>query len=380
MVFRVTLNRVLVLCLLTMSFTWLFHFLKQDDSPKKNVHIIILSSWRSGSSFLGQIFNHHPDVFYLFEPPRMVWVKLPNERADYLHYPIRDLIHSLFNCDVSPLHYYLPRNGRYISDLPYFSESRALCFPPACKKMKHYDTYDRPTCFQRCGYVPLEMMAEACKIHSHVVLKTVRILDIRFLLPLLRDPNLDLRIIHLVRDPRGVAFSRKNFNLLKEEDLIVTRRGGKEKGEKHRKPNVTQVMFNICKAQADIFEAAQLAGPLLQGRYMVIRHEDIAIDTLASVDKVYKFAGLGMTPAIETWLLKITNQKNKEQRSFMSFVGESQRIIQKWRMNLNHKTVLEVQDACKEAMDVFGYQPIKSLKEQKDLKLDLLRKEIKSRG
>lgn len=27
------------------------------------VHVLLLSSWRSGSSFLGQVFNQHPDVF-----------------------------------------------------------------------------------------------------------------------------------------------------------------------------------------------------------------------------------------------------------------------------------------------------------------------------
>ncbi|PNJ61889.1 CHST5 isoform 2, partial [Pongo abelii] len=31
------------------------------------VHVLVLSSWRSGSSFVGQLFSQHPDVFYLME-------------------------------------------------------------------------------------------------------------------------------------------------------------------------------------------------------------------------------------------------------------------------------------------------------------------------
>uniref|UniRef100_A0A3P9DUV5 Sulfotransferase n=1 Tax=Maylandia zebra TaxID=106582 RepID=A0A3P9DUV5_9CICH len=35
------------------------------------IHVLLLSSWRSGSSFLGQVFSQHPSVFYLMEPVGM---------------------------------------------------------------------------------------------------------------------------------------------------------------------------------------------------------------------------------------------------------------------------------------------------------------------
>ena len=37
-----------------------------DSSTSKRVNVIIVSEPRSGSSFLGQIFNQHPNVFYLY--------------------------------------------------------------------------------------------------------------------------------------------------------------------------------------------------------------------------------------------------------------------------------------------------------------------------
>jgi len=37
-------------------------------STKRRINVVILSLPRSGSSFLGDVFNHHPGVFYLFEP------------------------------------------------------------------------------------------------------------------------------------------------------------------------------------------------------------------------------------------------------------------------------------------------------------------------
>ena len=44
----------------------------QSSKQSKRVNVIIMSFPRSGSSFLGEVFNHHPSVFYLYEPVRTV--------------------------------------------------------------------------------------------------------------------------------------------------------------------------------------------------------------------------------------------------------------------------------------------------------------------
>ena len=36
--------------------------------PRQKSGVVLLTYYRSGSSFLGQLFNQHPDVFYHFEP------------------------------------------------------------------------------------------------------------------------------------------------------------------------------------------------------------------------------------------------------------------------------------------------------------------------
>ncbi|XP_063791824.1 carbohydrate sulfotransferase 4-like [Pseudophryne corroboree] len=370
MALRVRYHCLIVVSLLIFFSIWTFNH--QWDSPKeKRIHIIILSSWRSGSSFLGQIFNHNPNVFYIYEPARMVWVKLPNEKPSFLHYPIRDLLRSLFTCDMSPLHHYLPRRGRYISDLPFWWESRALCSPPACSAIDRDEEYDRPTCFQQCGYFPLDNMAHACEVHSHVVLKTVRVLDLGVLLPLLQDSKLDLRIIHLVRDPRAVAFSRMNFGFLNQEDLQIVRENKKWKNKKQM-PNITHVMDSICNAQVAIDEFRSKAGKSLRGQYMMIRYEDLAKEPLPIIEQIFNFASLRLTEGFQGWLYNITHQSRQKQGAFMNFALDSMKIIQKWRIGLNHNTVLKIQNKCRNAMEIFGYGHVESLKEQHDLNSDVL--------
>ncbi|KAM4695939.1 carbohydrate sulfotransferase 6-like [Rhinophrynus dorsalis] len=374
MVPRITfINIIIITILLTFFFSWFINIVSHINTPKeKRVHILILTSWRSGSSFIGQIFNHHPDVFYLFEPDRVVWVKFPDESANLLHYPVRDLLSSLFSCDVSPLHSYLLQGGRFISDLPYWAESSALCFPPACTALDPNDGYDRPTCFKHCGHAPLQKMSEACKAHSHMVMKVVRVLDIRILLPLFRDPTLDLRIFHLVRDPRAVAASRMNFDYLYDDDLILT--GGKEAKKKRKSdPKLTQVMAKICRAQVAINEFARLTKTSLHGRYMMIRYEDLAREPTYNIRRVFSFAGLRLTNKLEKWVHNITHQWGPQQPGFMSFAAKSLEIIQKWRQNVNHTIVMKIQDKCHKAMEVFGYLPVRSLMEQKDLTFDVIK-------
>ena len=45
------------------------NFFLGDSIPAKNAkHILVITSWRSGSTFLGDILNHYPGTFYTFEP------------------------------------------------------------------------------------------------------------------------------------------------------------------------------------------------------------------------------------------------------------------------------------------------------------------------
>ncbi|KAM9323851.1 carbohydrate sulfotransferase 4-like [Gastrophryne carolinensis] len=334
---------------------------------KKPVHLLVVSSWRSGSSFLGQIFNHHNDVFYIFEPGHSVWMKLYGESSELLHYPVRDLLRSLFTCDVSPLRHYFRNGGDSIGNLGFFAETRALCTPPICSAFVPGEGYDRLNCYHRCKNTPLDKMAEACRAHSHIVMKTVRILDLSVLLPLFQDPDLDLRILHLVRDPRAVALSRKSFDLDIENRIVL-----KNEGEKNITTN--RVMKKICKSQVDINNVARVA-LALRGRYMAIRHEDLASEPLESIKKIYNFADLSISKDLDQWVYNITHNEVEGKHGVMTFSRDSSKVVQRWRTALDFRDVQEIQENCKEAMDLFGYLPAKSQAVQRNLNESFVDKE-----
>ncbi|XP_040260935.1 carbohydrate sulfotransferase 4-like [Bufo bufo] len=333
---------------------------KSYETKKRPIHVLIISSWRSGSSFIGQIFNHHPNVFYLFEPGHSVWMRFKTQGAKLLHYAVRDLIHSLFTCDVSPLQQYVSEDRRYISSMKFFAESRALCSPPSCLHPVVPGGYNRSICYQLCGKSTFDKMAEACHTYSHRIMKTVRILDLTVLLPLFRDPELDLRIIHLVRDPRAIASSREYFSLTIDDEILL---------KEYDKATEGPVMATICNAQANISRMVKAVGQ--ESRYMLIRHEDLSKEPIVNAKKIYEFSGLEMTPDLERWVHNVTHVQKKES-GFMSFSKQSSKVIQKWRKTMDFKKIKEIEEYCKEAMDLFGYLPVSSMSDLKNMSRDLV--------
>ncbi|XP_075440024.1 carbohydrate sulfotransferase 5-like [Ascaphus truei] len=338
------------------------HMRKQD-----RMHILILSSWRSGSSLAGQIFSQHPDVFYLMEPAWHVWSTMYQDRAKVLHMAVRDLVRSTFLCDMSVFDAYMP-STELISNLFQWETSRALCSPPACNFFKRGDIISQKDCKSVCAKYPFETIEKACKTYSHIVLKEVRFFDLNVLYPLLRDPSLNLKILHLVRDPRGVFHSRERSNsmLIRDSNIIVG--ASNNKGRE----GMYKVMEEICKSHIQIYQTAQNANvSILQSRYIMVRYEDIVNQPVEKARQMYQFAKLRFTPQLKTWIYNMTHGKGRG-RSFVITSRDALKVSQAWRDDLPFKTTQRVQNICSAAMNMLGYRFVLTEEEQKNISLDLL--------
>jgi len=67
---------------------------------EKPIKVLIVSTYRSGSSFIGELFNQNSKSFYLFEPLGGV-----SDTSEYVFHLIRH-----YNCDM-PNYYYKRRTG-----------------------------------------------------------------------------------------------------------------------------------------------------------------------------------------------------------------------------------------------------------------------------
>nr|XP_060644263.1 carbohydrate sulfotransferase 6-like [Anolis sagrei ordinatus] len=344
----------------------------ERPSSSSQVHILILSSWRSGSSFVGQLFSQHPDVFYLMEPAWHVWATMHQNGARVLHMAARDLVRSVFQCDLSVFEAYLPeRRRRNVSALFQWAVSRALCSPPACDSFPREDIASEGACRTLCGRSPLAKAEEACHSYGHIVLKEVRFFDLRVLYPLLTDPSLDLRIVHLVRDPRAVARSReRSAQALSRDNGIVLGTNGTEVEDSQ-----FQVLREVCRSHVQIYETATLKPPhFLKGRYLMVRFEDIVRDPVGEITAMYDFAGLRLTPKLQAWIHNITHGAGpgRKKEAFQITSRNAVNVSQAWRNALPFQKVKQVQEACKGAFGILGYQTVESEREQKDLSIEVV--------
>ncbi|XP_061577252.1 carbohydrate sulfotransferase 5-like isoform X2 [Cololabis saira] len=338
---KVKFNRMIFLLILQGLVVVLFYgcyvHRRPPDTPPSTgkVHVLVLSSWRSGSSFMGQVFSQHPSVFYLMEPAWHVWSTVKSPTARLLRMAVRDLMRSIFQCDFSVMDSYLPEQY----NLFMWSHSRALCSPPACPLTPRNQMSSEPQCFQKCDFQGLQ-----------------------------KDPKMDLRIIHLVRDPRAVLRSREeSAPLLSRDDSIVL--------EQRKVPAAEvqyQVIQEICRSHVRINERAVLKPPpFLKGRYKLVRYEDVARNPLKEVNDIYEFVGLGMTPQLEDWIYTLTHGEGKGP-AFQVTSRNATNVSQAWRTMLPYSKVKRVQEVCEGAMSLLGYKTVKSEEEQKRLDIDLL--------
>ncbi|XP_058565717.1 carbohydrate sulfotransferase 6 [Neofelis nebulosa] len=340
-------------------------------SGKERVHVLVLSSWRSGSSFVGQLFSQHPDVFYLMEPAWHVWTTLSQGSAPALHMAVRDLVRSVFLCDMDVFDAYLPWR-RNLSDLFQFAVSRALCSPPACTAFPRGAISSDTVCKPLCGRRPFGVAQEACRSYSHVVLKEVRFFNLQVLYPLLNDPALNLRIVHLVRDPRAVLRSREQTAkaLARDNGIVLGTNGTWVESD----PGL-RVVREVCRSHVRIAEAAtSKPPPFLRGRYRLVRFEDLARAPLPEIRELYDFAGLSLTPQLEAWIHNSTHGSGPGARreAFKTSSRNALNVSQAWRHALPFAKIRRVQELCAGALRLLGYRAVASEAEQRDLSVDLV--------
>ncbi|XP_032828023.2 carbohydrate sulfotransferase 7-like [Petromyzon marinus] len=197
-------------------------------APRAVRHVYIHTTWRSGSSFVGELLNQHPAVFYMFEPLWHLWRAFPDRGALELQPKAVELLRDLFQCRLSRAFSPLI-HGRDDARLLFgWQRNKVMCSQALCPMPtsggsggSRHGAVPRSgaACGRRCPRVSLRQLEEQCRRFGVVAVKDVRLLELHALRPLLLEEQdagdeedggvLDVRVVHLLRDPRAVAASRQ---------------------------------------------------------------------------------------------------------------------------------------------------------------------------
>ncbi|XP_077999512.1 carbohydrate sulfotransferase 1-like [Glandiceps talaboti] len=312
---------------------------KQDDvlNTKNGLRILIIGAFRSGSTFTGQLLNQNPSIFYFFEPLRLVQdIVHGNMISDDLQNSTKfELIDNLFNCRFPSYYVHHMRNWDFATH-----ESKAL----------------RRVCRQNggCSRTSTRDFSDSCKLHNHIAMKVIRLDSVELLKPLIADEGLNLKILHLVRDPRGVANSRKSLYRSWENRSLD-------------KLGLTDGLRHYCEQTADMISfSAKLPG-WMKGRYKIMRYEDAAMEPLQTAKNIYKYLGLPFPKPVRLWINKNTKEENLLDFSNMKTKKNSSATAQAWRTRLAFRDVQTLQPICAKLMHLLRYENLQNEADMRNL-------------
>ncbi|XP_022100215.1 carbohydrate sulfotransferase 3-like [Acanthaster planci] len=287
---------------------------------------------RTGSSFVGELLGNSQDIFYLFEPGLSLLNTLEGleGQREVLRSSYLGMLRRLYRCDFKHLDFYLEWLSRRQTLLPKFAPRlHDLCS----------NSLIRGKCMLTRG-----MATGSCLQSGYIVVKSIRVRDIMVLLPMMEDSATNLKVIHLLRDPRPTIASR----VLAQTKKKVTQLS----------QSVREYLYLHCKFNLENFELGT-RNPYIKNRYMFLRYEDAAMDPLAAAKRMHRFLGHKEVPeSVLKWIA--ANTESKKPALTYSTARNSSEAYRAWRSNLPFDTAKEIEETgeCPQMMARLGYHSL----------------------
>ena len=340
-------------------------FLAQPKKKRQN--LIIVAHGRSGSTFLGNIFNNHPSVFYLFEPYQTVerLVAFQPKNSQEYHDLAFSWMKGIFQCNFVSSRHVADLQSYYRKEYPSNYnpfKSLTLLQPPFCI----YNTTDPRWSLESCPPLDQGTMEDSCHTqHSVTVVKVLisRMPDtnLKQLLTICDTDQFDCKFIFLVRDPRGIIPSSKAVGFYGDNDKVLL--------------NGTQRFSQeVCGATYKNLNIIRFLQAQMKKRFMLLRYEDLAVNPLEMLPKLLEFAGLPEDESLTRWLyLASHSPETKSEQSAARWRQDSKEGAERWRWKVKSSIISVIEHYCKDVMETLGFIPVNgSYQVQKNLTISLL--------
>ena len=287
------------------------------ESKKKRENLIIVTHGRSGSTFIGNIFNHHPNVFYLFEPYQTVerlHGAVATSDRDYQGKAF-EWMKGILQCDFV--------STKHVQDLGrYYRKSYSKDYNP----IKSFASF--------ATVLPLQ----------HDALNRMPNENGKQLLSVCDNDRINCKFLFLVRDPRGINPSSKAFGFFKDDDSLL---------------GIQEWSKKICSSteiNLNFFRSMSSDG---KKRFMLLRYEDQADDPLKTLPSLLKFAGLPDDKNLRKWLdLASHRPETESERKAAAWRQDSWEGAERWRWLVGSDVITVIEKYCSHVMSVLGYKAV----------------------
>ncbi|XP_058808589.1 carbohydrate sulfotransferase 1-like [Phymastichus coffea] len=283
------------------------------ESEGKPLRSVIVSTWRSGSSFLGDLVDAHPASYYYFEP--LLYLGIVQFRRPLPSPEPFNTLRSLFNCDFSNLGNFL----KYRSTDKWHSDDYNRYLRKQCRRNKN-------TCHD-----PV-FSTKFCSLFPFQVAKIVG-LDLALMDSFLEDNDLGIKIVFLIRDPRGVLHSRKSLDWCRNT------------------PNCLNPV-SLCTNMLLDYATAMDFSTRFPESFKVLRYEDLVGNPQRISREIYSFYGMAFHNVAREFVNTHTRVSRGDEYSTFR---NSSAVSFQWKEKLAFDEVNVIQENCYEAIQIWGY-------------------------
>ena len=312
--------------------------------------LLIFGHDRSGTTFISAMFAKDPKIFMVYEP---LWI---TRRWDKCSQCELKVVSSIVACNFTRS----PVSTKFLSytSYPWTGALPVNIFKSSKFCNTSMDLKSEISCSE-LGKHP-EYVDNVCNSkfeHSVVKVSPVRLPQEKLanLVPqvLLENPDIDLRVLHLVRDPRGGINSRINIKWMKD----------------YPNPHLARTARKLCDTiVANLQHADRTLTELkLKHKYKMVLYKQIADDPLGTSKDIYNFAGFDMPVETEKWIIESTTPSKKKLKEEIkqpySTVRNATGNADKWRQDAFFQRNKVIERECKPLMELLGLERVSEPKE-----------------
>lgn len=326
---------------------------QQELNRRRRNKLLIFSLPRSGSSFLGELFNRNDDVFYLYEPLHANEVlnnlSMMTSSIRKTRHKIARKLNDFYGCNLMQ-HEHLFRLLSYpeLSNPHFRLMSKVLASPPFCNDVTSANVTEAEY-RKSCRPIDTRLLTNVCMYKKSVVIKELMhrlpIYDVIEMAKLFHIEN--MQSLWLVRDPRAILASMMSMGWVTEtktqslEDVVKVTVG------------------RVCDMYQRFLITLTKIPAKLRKNFHILRYEDFVSQPRDVISQISKLSGelLNGKKSVD-WVHRNTHGKSTGLNNVDSYSVLSRNAtfsLTSWRFSLELRHIRLVQQKCSTAMERLGY-------------------------
>ena len=307
--------------------------------PERRRSLLIYGADRSGTTFTTKMFAEDPQLMTVYEP---LWITTKWNKEDSSQIPnwtknVLDLLRGILSCKFAETaagvkflsHTSRKWNGAYVKN-PF--QSQNFCPNWECKDLSRSPKYADTVCLTKYKH-SVTKIGEPRTLNSSISSFLPKVF--------LENPDTDIRVIQLIRDPRASLRSRIKLGWMVDWT--------------HR--NFRKLVRKVCSNLVANIKFGRNLGKW-QDRYLEVHYHDLAGKPLETTRAMYDFAGFEMPDSIADWVVRNTSPSKeelmKESKNIFSPTRNSTANIDKWKQDSPVERIQIIEKYCKKALDLLG--------------------------